>query len=129
MIYGVDFGPTKTGLLGQVGYTQYDADGAQTVARSTVGVFDLGNGAYGHSQALHAQTVILKWDTGELIGPLYAHDTVELPAQVQALWNTAFKDRFWDKAQDKIFIYTDATRSVVLYEFDVNDDLSDISPV
>lgn len=49
--------------------------------------------------------------------------------ELQQIHEAHFKPRAWDKVGNKIFIYEDNTKAVVLHEFDVNADLSDIQTV
>lgn len=61
--FAADFGPANAGLS-TVGVTQLAADGSTAVARTTAGVANLGNGAYGADIALNESTTSLKWDNG-----------------------------------------------------------------
>jgi hypothetical protein len=74
MLYLVDFGPSYPGLA-TVGYLEMKIDATTAVARTTTGVVDFGNGAYGVSVTLNAATTTIKWDTGDA-SPVYAHDNV-----------------------------------------------------
>lgn len=74
MFLSVDFGPSYAGL-GTVGYAQKKSDGTDAVARTTTGVVDFGNGAYGVTVTLAATTVLVKWDTGGG-SPIYAHQDI-----------------------------------------------------
>lgn len=49
--------------------------------------------------------------------------------ELQEIHEAHFKPREWDKVGNKIYIYADNTKMVVLHEFNVNDDLSDIQTV
>lgn len=49
--------------------------------------------------------------------------------QLRHIHEAHFNERTWDKVGNKVYIYADATRTTVLHEFDVNADMSDISPV
>jgi hypothetical protein len=64
------FGSSETGL-GTVGYEQVGAAGASIVARTTVGVYEIGGGAYGVEVALNIATKSLVWDTGAAT-PIFA---------------------------------------------------------
>lgn len=66
------FGSSKTGLA-TVGYRQVGAAGATVVARTTVGVYEIGGGAYGVEVTLNNDTKSLEWDTGEAT-PKFAHE-------------------------------------------------------
>ena len=69
----VSFGSNKTGLA-TVGYRFVDATGGDAVARTTVGVYEIGGGAYGVQAPLPpASALSIEWDTGEAT-PIYAHD-------------------------------------------------------
>lgn len=60
----VDFGSAHAGL-GTVGYRLYKNDGTDSVARTTVGVVDLGNGAYGVASVnIPDDAAGVQWDTG-----------------------------------------------------------------
>lgn len=69
MFLTVDFGQTSA----TVGYTLKNAAGGDAQARTTTGVTDLGNGAYGVEVTLPATAVATKWDTGGG-SPIYAHE-------------------------------------------------------
>lgn len=49
--------------------------------------------------------------------------------QLQEIHNAHHKPREWDRVGKKIYIYSDNTKTTILHEFDVNDDLSDIQTV
>lgn len=70
--HDVDFGSDKAGLA-TVGYRQYDATGGDAVARTTVGVVEIGNGAYGVEVTVNPTTKGIQWDTGEGT-PIYANE-------------------------------------------------------
>lgn len=76
MILIADFSVNYAGLA-TVGYTQKGANGADTVARTTTGVVDMGNGCYAVDVTLNANTVLVKWDTGGA-SPIYAHEAIQL---------------------------------------------------
>lgn len=61
--FNASFGSSLTGL-GTVGYVQVGAAGAVIVARTTVGVYEIGGGCYGVEILLNAATKQLLWDTG-----------------------------------------------------------------
>lgn len=72
------FGSSKTGLT-TVEYRELDADGVETVAATTTGVYEIGGGGYGVNIALSAldpTTVTIEWNTGEAT-PVYAHSSLE----------------------------------------------------
>lgn len=76
MLLAAQFGSTKTGL-GTVGYRQVNITGGDAVARTTIGVFEIGGGAYGvNLAALNSATVLIEWDTGEGT-PKYAHEDIK----------------------------------------------------
>lgn len=68
----VDFGGGKAGLA-TVGYRQFNNIGGDAVARTTVGVQEIGQGAYGADVTINASAVGVEWDTGE-VTPVYAHE-------------------------------------------------------
>ena len=71
----VDFGALKSGLA-TVGYRLYDNTGTDTLARTTTGVQEIAQGAYGVNRAsFPANSVGIEWDTGEGT-PLYAHENL-----------------------------------------------------
>ena len=72
MYLTVDFGPASAGL-GTVGYALKNAAGGDAVARTTTGVVDQGNGAYGVEVDLPPDAIAVKWDTGGG-SPIYAHE-------------------------------------------------------
>lgn len=52
-----------------------------------------------------------------------------LEIKIEEIHQAHYKPREWDKIGNKIYIYADNTKAVVLHEFDVNADLSDIAVV
>lgn len=74
--YDASFGSAQTGLV-TVGYRQVDNAGATVVARTTVGVVEIGGGGYGVDVVLNANTVTLEWDTGGG-SPIFAHEDLEI---------------------------------------------------
>jgi len=66
-----------TGLVGTVGYTQVKTDGTTAVARTTTGIVEIGNGAYGVTVTPDAATAIIKWDSGGGT-PMYAFEEIGL---------------------------------------------------
>ena len=73
----VSFGSSRTGL-GTVGYRLYDATGGDAVARTTVGVVEIGGGAYGVDRASIPTTARgIEWDTGGA-SPIFAHEDFKL---------------------------------------------------
>lgn len=62
--FDVDFGRFFTGLV-TVGYRLYKNDGTDSVARTTTGVVEVGNGVYGvPSVNVPDDAVGIQWDTG-----------------------------------------------------------------
>jgi hypothetical protein len=86
MWFDVSFGSSRTGI-GTVGYRQVNSAGGDAVARTQVGVVEIGGGGYGvDAPALDAATRTLEWDTGGG-SPIYAHESVVASAQnVQLLY-------------------------------------------
>lgn len=76
--FDVNFGESKAGLA-TVGYRQYNDTGGDAVARTTTGVVEVGNGAYGVEVAVDPATVGVQWDTGEA-SPIYANESLLTPA-------------------------------------------------
>lgn len=76
MILIADFSVNYAGLA-TVGYTQKAANGSDSVARTTTGVVDMGNGCYAVDVTLDPTTVLVKWDTGGA-SPIYAHEAIQL---------------------------------------------------
>lgn len=76
MILIADFSVNYAGLA-TVGYTQKAANGSDSVARTTTGVVDMGNGCYAVDVTLDPTTVLVKWDTGG-VSPIYAHEAIQL---------------------------------------------------
>lgn len=74
--FDASFGSSKIGLV-TVGYREVDNAGATVVARTTVGVVEIGGGGYGVDVVLNAATVTLEWDTGEAT-PVFAHENLEI---------------------------------------------------
>jgi len=74
--FEVDFGSNYAGI-GTTGYRLYQANGTDSVARTTTGVVDLSNGAYGvPSVNVPDNAVGIEWDTGGG-SPVYAREDVE----------------------------------------------------
>ena len=69
MYLTADFGITSA----TVGYTLKNAAGGDAQARTTTGVTDLSNGAYGVEVDLVPAAVAVKWDTGGGT-PIFAHE-------------------------------------------------------
>ncbi len=67
--FNVAFSQNKTGLA-TVGYRQYNDVGGDAVARTTTGVVEIGNGAYGVVVAPDIAAEGLEWDTGEVAGKI-----------------------------------------------------------
>ncbi|MEE9312113.1 MAG: hypothetical protein V3V10_06825 [Planctomycetota bacterium] len=89
----VSFGRDQTSLV-TVGYRLYDGAGATTQARTTVGVLEFQNGAYGvdiADDALDAAEGI-EWDTGAAV-PIFAHQDLTILKAAIAL--TAALLFFW----------------------------------
>lgn len=72
--YIVDFGTAYTSLS-TVGVTELNGAGAVVVPRTTVGVINLGQGAYGIELIVNVSTKVVRWDTGTTI-PLYAVEEI-----------------------------------------------------
>lgn len=70
----VNFTQDKAGLA-TIGYRQYNATGGDAVARTTTGVVEIGNGAYGVEIITHVNAVGVQWDTGETT-PAYANESL-----------------------------------------------------
>lgn len=104
-----DFGTTKAGLA-TVGYTLKDTAGGDVVARTTTGVADLGNGAYGVAVDLPKEATSIKWDTGE-VTPVYAHEDL-----IEAQNNIFLRNRFEtvQGASDHAKVYRDDGISVYM---------------
>ena len=75
MWFDVSFGSDKAGLS-TVGYRQYNSSGGDAVARTTTGVVEIGNGAYGVEVTPNVATKGIEWDTGEATS-LYAHEDIQ----------------------------------------------------
>lgn len=87
----VDFGVAYAGLA-TVGYTQYAVDGVTTIARTTTGVEDFGQGCYGVSVALDSLTAVIKWDTGGG-SPVYSHQSILQDLLAQSYLDAAISTR------------------------------------
>lgn len=99
------FGAGQAGL-GTVGYRQYDDAGGDAVARTTTGVFEIGQGAYGVNVALDPAAAGIEWDTGGGT-PIYAHeDFPYLPPSGIAFPNIPF---LFVAASDHVTPVTGAT--------------------
>jgi len=88
--YDASFGSNQTGL-GTVGYRQVDNTGSTVVARTTVGVVEIGGGGYGVDVTLNAATVTLEWDTGGAT-PIFAHEDLEIRHDSTAALIAALND-------------------------------------
>lgn len=74
--FDVSFGQNKAGLA-TVGYRQYDDTGGDAVARTTTGVVEIGNGAYGVVVVPDIDAEGFEWDTGEVAGLIkFAHEDI-----------------------------------------------------
>ena len=74
--FDVDFGPSQTGLA-TVGYRLYRNDGTDSVARTTTGVVEVGDGAYGvPSVNVPDDAAGIQWDTGGG-SPIYAVEDMD----------------------------------------------------
>lgn len=99
------FGAGQAGL-GTVGYRQYDDAGGDAIARTTTGVFEIGQGAYGVNVALDPAAAGIEWDTGGGT-PIYAHeDFPYLPPSGLAFPNIPF---LFVSAADHVTPVTGAT--------------------
>lgn len=72
--FDVAFGADKAGLT-SVHFRLYGSDGADVVARTSAGVTEVGNGAYGALISVAVSAVGIEWDTGEA-APVYAHESL-----------------------------------------------------
>lgn len=85
--FDVDFGVNKAGLS-TVGYREYNTAGGDAVARTTVNVVEIGDGAYGVDLvALDVETVGLQWDTGET-NPIFANEEIAIRKQLELIEGT-----------------------------------------
>jgi len=74
--FDVSFSQNKTGLA-TVGYRQYNDVGGDAVARTTTGVVEIGNGAYGVVVVPDIDAEGFEWDTGEVVGKIqFAHEDI-----------------------------------------------------
>ena len=91
---GVDFGPDYPAVA-TVGYRLFQADGTDSVARTTAGVVDVsGNGAYGvASVSIPDNAVGIEWDTGDAL-PVYAVEDIE-PFRTAAASGASAADAVW----------------------------------
>ena len=118
----VSFGSSKTGLA-TVGYRFVDAAGGDAVARTTVGVYEIGGGAYGVQAPLPpASALSIEWDTGEAT-PIYAHEDLLNYFNKKALINRRQTDP--GTGQQTIFEEDDSTVMVV---GDVFEDVAGTTP-
>lgn len=87
----VSFGAGKTGLA-TVGYRLYTNTGTDAQARTTTGVVEIGQGAYGvNDTSIPVTAVGVEWDTGEAT-PVYAHEDfgwrlLEAPAGIETSYD------------------------------------------
>ncbi len=74
--FEVDFGSNYASLA-TVGYRLYQADGSDSVARTTTGVIEIGTGSYGvPSVNVPDNAVGIEWDTGGG-SPVYAVEDID----------------------------------------------------
>jgi hypothetical protein len=74
--FDVDFGSAYA-AIGTTGYRLYKNDGTDSVARTTSGVVDLGNGGYGVPDvSVPDDAAGIEWDTGGG-SPVYAREDIE----------------------------------------------------
>lgn len=90
--FDASFGPTSTGL-GTVGYVLYTATGGIAQARTTAGVFEIGNGAYGVSIDPPATAVTVEWSTATTGTIVYAHEDLSHVIAQRALINGQVTDQ------------------------------------
>lgn len=110
----VAFGPAFTGLTGTVGYTLYDAAGVVVVARTTVGIAELGlSGSYvavDVSPLITARQVV--WDTGGGT-PSFATEDLTIIMNDEnnrkRLWNQRETDSTVDPSVERILDDDDST--------------------
>lgn len=117
----VAFGNYRMNLT-TVGYRFYKDDGTYSGSRITTGVVEVNNGAYGVDATIPIDAVGIEWDTGETI-PLFANEDLI----VNRVYQSIFNRRVWNKVGNFITLYDD-NGSTVLAVFDVNSDLSSITP-
>lgn len=87
MFFSVAFPSSMTGLVGTLGYTQIKADGTTAVARTTAGIVELGNGAYGVTVTPDATAAMIKWDSGGG-SPMFAFEEMKTAEDIAtAVWN------------------------------------------
>ena len=110
--FEVNFGSAYAGI-GTTGYRLYQASGADSVARTTTGVVDLGNGAYGVAAVnVPDNAVGIEWDTGGG-SPVYATEDME-----------PFRKRTLIKAQTDLLPADPASQAAVLGAIGALNDLS-----
>lgn len=115
------FGSQKTSLV-TVGYEQVGAAGATVVARTTVGVYEIGGGAYGVELILDNDTKTLLWDTGETI-PVFAVEDLLDYFNKKALINKQHTDP--GTGRRTIFEEDDTT---IMVQGDIFEDIAGASP-
>lgn len=85
-----DFGPTKTGLTGTIGYQLYNSDGTTSGSRVTAGISEQGSTGIYHVQLSLTEgwEGSIRWDTGGA-SPVYAIESVVVPKVDVQKWRGA----------------------------------------
>jgi len=114
--YYASFGSSQVGLA-TVGYEQVGLAGATLVARTTVGVYEVGGGVYGVDIVLSAGCRSLLWDTGATT-PIFATEIK------QAIINK----RHTDPGTGQQTIFEEADDATVMVQGDIFEDIAGTSP-
>jgi hypothetical protein len=82
-----NMGSSKTGLVGTIGVTLFNADGTTHTARTTSGIYEFGGGCYGKEFTFPDNWKgSVFWDTGDG-SPVYAVEEYEIGGAVAAIWD------------------------------------------
>jgi len=116
--YYASFGSSQVGLA-TVGYEQVGLAGATLVARTTVGVYEVGGGVYGVDIVLSAGCRSLLWDTGATT-PIFATEDMMENFIKQAIINK----RHTDPGTGQQTIFEEADDATVMVQGDIFEDSS-----
>lgn len=82
----VAFGGSKTGLVGTIGVTLLNSDGSVHIARTTIGIYEIGGGCYGKEIEFEDNwSGSLKWDIGG--APPIVTEDINISDELEAHFN------------------------------------------
>ncbi len=84
-LFIVQFGASKTGLTGTVGFALYNADNTLNTARTTAGITERGSGTGQYAATVTVPSAFqgeIRWDTGGA-SPIYASEEINHTVDAQ----------------------------------------------